>query len=52
VVVHAYNPSTQEVEAGGSAILDQRGIQKRAKSWWLTPVILVSQEAEIRRIKV
>jgi hypothetical protein len=23
-----------------------------ARHWWLTPVILVTQEAEIRRIKV
>jgi hypothetical protein len=27
-------------------------IHEKARCWWLTPVILVTQEAEVRRIVV
>jgi hypothetical protein len=60
MVVHTYNPSTREVEAGGSRVPDQPGLprdfvsknQVLARHWWLTPVIPATQEAEIRRIAV
>jgi hypothetical protein len=38
IVMHAYNCKTQEAEA--------------ARHWWLTPIILATQEAEVRRIMV
>jgi hypothetical protein len=29
----------------------ERKEKRRARHWWLTPVILATQEAEIRRVK-
>jgi hypothetical protein len=57
---HACNPRTQEAEAGESQVPDQPGLhnealsekQNKARCWWLIPVILATQEGEIRRIAV
>jgi hypothetical protein len=63
VVVHTYNPSTWKAEAEGSPVEVQPGLhimkpsstkkkKKKPGCRWLTPVLLATQEAEIRRITV
>jgi hypothetical protein len=34
------------------ASVDQQKLKQRTRRWWLIPVILATQEAEIRRIMV
>jgi hypothetical protein len=58
-VVHTCNPSIRKADEEGQefkASLDyiERPCLKkeRARQWWLTAVILATQEAEIRRIAV
>jgi hypothetical protein len=46
MVVHTCNPSTWEAEVG------EPRVQDLARCRWFTPVILATQEAEIRRISV
>jgi hypothetical protein len=54
MVVHAYNSSTWEAEAGGLGVGVETVLRReeRARGQWLTPVIPATQEAEIRRIVV
>jgi hypothetical protein len=58
VVVHAYNPSTQETKAEDREFKASLGytvrpyLKKEARCLWPTPVILTTQEREIRRIAV
>jgi hypothetical protein len=42
-------PATQEAEIKAKG---QLKIAKRARHWWVMPVILATQEADIRRILV
>jgi hypothetical protein len=61
-MAQACHPSTQETEEAGSQVQDQPSyigrpclkikILLQARCWWLTPVILATWEAEIRRIMV
>jgi hypothetical protein len=58
VETHDYKISTWEAEAEGSRAWDSLAVRPclknklTARCWWLTPVILATQEAEIRRISV
>jgi hypothetical protein len=44
LVAHTYNPSTQEVEAGGSWVWGQPMLHNKtlSRSPWLMPVILAT----------
>jgi hypothetical protein len=58
MVANAYNLSSWEAKAGRLRIQGEPGSRsetlskKKSRGWWLTPVILPTQEAGIKRIAV